>query len=727
LRNAKLAAAAPAGSKPPRPVSPQCGRYPTLLESGIQVGPQRNAELRHKFTPSQKERMCAQQQAGATQSSEYESVFQRLAQEFSTEGAAIEAHRIQIWFRNHPLRTSTKRRRESSTHSEGCESESDDGGTDASHYASPLVVPEHMFSESELSLLRVARAAGVTHTHRFNKDIKALAERFRSESLPGSRVCYANDVRRWFQLNPMSSVVGCDMSYSHVRFQLSRTGGQSRRVFSVAEVAYLRDVQSKGVDRTIKYMRLFEEIAKKFTVGTNRVCRADQVMAWFRNSPLPTAAAAASSSVVAPASSASALLVLPPFVETGLPRHSNRPSGRNRRRDAPTAINHATTIDSSLDHFWETSGLWQNRNFRIALTESAATSTAEERAAALAAEMRRPVSDEVRTKAISQYNQYMDPHTPLLLCSSCGVYEFNSLLVPLENHGPSGEESLRLALPVCVNEVLYDTPIRLTPEQVDEHLSRPHLYRDCYSVMRVRDAEHIIERNNIERSLAGGIEVDSDVDSDLNYSYYHLNSQLSYVDVQGRVMIRMCTMCSVYLAQSSKKPKQRGTGTASDVTDLPAGPPYSIASSCDFGRPSMLNLPQLSTLEVQLIACYRVFGNVVKLVAPFGLDKSTRQSAFSGHTIVFPHDGPAVCATKLPNMASIHESVSIMFIGTKAQWTAKTTRPTLMQQFQSIFQVRGWAVLKWLKALKGVCNRSTICYRLSDPHHHHHHHHSTLI
>lgn len=86
----------------------------------------------------------------------------------------------------------------------------------------------------------------------------------------------------------------------------------------------------------------------------------------------------------------------------------------------------------------------------------------------------------------------MDPTTPLALCAACGVYEFCSTQLPLGPYGPDGEPALRLSPTIRVSLMLYDTALRLTPEQVQEHLARPFLYRDCYSVLRVRDAEHII-------------------------------------------------------------------------------------------------------------------------------------------------------------------------------------------------------------------------------------------
>lgn len=667
--------------------------YPTLQDVGIAITPA-SVTHRRKFSHAEVHRLRLALASGVTGSVQNAATFHQLAEEFSSTGIPCSERSIQAWFQTN----------------------ANTGSLTASPRPRSLQV--RLFNSTDVGLLREAQAAGITHHSRHHNEIRALASRL--ESLPGSAPCPLISLVRWFEENRLlpsdsASESGSNAPPNHgldppqdslisgpvLRIQ---PRGAIKRRFTVAEVAYLRLARDRGVDHRAHHSASFSFIAEQFSKSS--AVTASQVTQWFRNhqglTDLKQALGLTSDSQQEDSSESpdalnlqqfAAAVELPPFVETALPQHAARVAGSNWRASKQTApFSHSATIDAALDHFWDTSGLWRYHDFRLRLA-AGELPTAEERKAALAAEMHPPVSDDVRTRCISEYNQYMDPRTPLLLCASCGVYEFNSVLLPLEQR-PDGEKTLHLALPICINEVLYHTSIRMTDEQVVEHLNRRPLYRDCYSVMRVRDHSSVIDARNAARAASGLPVLDSDDDPDLNYSYYHLNSDLTFVAGDGRIMCRLCTMCDGQLKENAKLQDQ--------AQSIP--PSMSIAAGCDFGRPSALNLPELSLLEVQLIACYRVFANLVKLIAPYGLDKSSRQTAFQGHTIVFPHDGPAVCAKKLPNMEGIHDSVSILFIGTKAQWTAPSTRPTLMQKFKNIFQVRKSAVQLWLRALKRVGN-----------------------
>jgi hypothetical protein len=347
----------------------------------------------------------------------------------------------------------------------------------------------------------------------------------------------------------------------------------------------------------------------------------------------------------------SGLPPLPPFSDPSLPRHEGSAGGRNKRRDTVVFSNSADVADA-LHDLWETSGLTRFRDLRKALSTDALSPVEAEEM--LIRELGLPVSDEVRSRCIREYNEYMDPCTLLLMCAACGVYEFNSVSAPLRSHD-LGVRRVHLTPSIPIVEKL--SLLRLTPEQVEQYHNIEPAYRKCFGVMQ------IVTQGSPQ--------------------WYHLHSHLTSVDDAGKPIARLCSSCQEKVSQGEV-------------------PQFSLASGCDFGNPSALGLPELSLLEIQLIACYRVFANLVKLVAPFGMGSDTRQTAFSGHTIVFPHDGPAVCATKLPDLTNIHETVSVMFIGTKEQWTGN--KHSLLNKFRGIFQVRPQVVLRWLQALKGVGN-----------------------
>ncbi len=450
------------------------------------------------------------------------------------------------------------------------------------------------------------------------------------------------------------------------------------RSFSVVEVALLKKaVIQYGISHALVWRDAHIQIALVFH---QRVpCTEAVVYKWFHHSYSKFNQTAMNDVEHQAAANITEQFVreeLTDFCDNTIAPHTGRVTGRNRGTkksiaDEQSVVNaipvtslptdrlleKGTSVDTMLARFWDMSATQKFRTFRRKLDEDSAqseTGMAEieaERIEDFQAQLGKPVDDVVRTRCIRRYNQYMDPLTPLLQCASCGIYEFNSVNSPLNVNKSTGAETTLLTDPIAVNPDTLEK-LLLTDEQLTQYQSIDKKYRPCFNVLCVPSTS-------------------DDPNEKLKATYYNLFPQLVSVNAITKVMhARFCVSCHTCIGNHRDR-------------KLPV---RSLASGLDFGTPSAVGLLPLSFLESQLIARYRLFATLVKLVAPFGMQSQARQTAFSGHTIVFPHNGPNVCATQLPNVQDIHGSVSVIFIGTKDQYrvTASVASFKCVQQWCAI-------------------------------------------
>ena len=142
----------------------------------------------------------------------------------------------------------------------------------------------------------------------------------------------------------------------------------------------------------------------------------------------------------------------------------------------------------------------------------------------------------------------------------------------------------------------------------------------------------------------------------------------------------------------------------------PTVPKFSIAAGYDFGHPLKGKLKPLTIIERKLISRNIVFATIIKLVASNG--KNIHQHGLQGHIIAMPHQGAqvAAAAVALPNVDSVTDMMSVMFVGSAEQWrsaagkSGEQQRANFILAHNSIFQVRSDVVFSWLFALKSVGN-----------------------
>jgi hypothetical protein len=142
--------------------------------------------------------------------------------------------------------------------------------------------------------------------------------------------------------------------------------------------------------------------------------------------------------------------------------------------------------------------------------------------------------------------------------------------------------------------------------------------------------------------------------------YFHLHPD--YVCVRGEsVTVDVCTNCynSLYRPQ-------------------PRIPTYSIAAGYDFGRPSAIQLPELSTLEQTVIALNIRYMRIFKLTG-------AGQVALQGHMIALPHNSPHILAEQLPR-TNLSQHLRIAFVGDAAHYCALLDDPAARQQLFQRFQ-----------------------------------------
>jgi hypothetical protein len=555
-----------------------------------------------------------------------------------------------------------------------------------------------VFTPEFNALIATRWLAGVDGSDNFETEYEQLATRFVTFYEQAGNLTSRQTLEQIFNATKIKNVFR-QLTLNKHKQQLTAVPPTSApvsvRSFSVVEVALLKKaVIQYGISHALVWREAHNQIALVFH---RRVpCTYAVVYEWFHhyysNSNKTTMNNEVDHQAAANITEQFVKEELTNFCDNTIAPHRGKVTGRNRGTKKSVAdeqsatdtipvtslptdrlLEKGTSVDTMLARFWDMSATQKFRTFRRKLDEDSArseTGTAEidaERIEDFQAQLGKPVEDAVRTRCIRRYNQYMDPLTPLLQCASCGIYEFNSVNSPLNMNKSTGAETTLLTDPIAVNPDTLEK-LLLTDEQLKQYQDIDEKYRPCFNVLCVPSTS-------------------DDPNEKLKATYYNLFPQLISVNANTKVMhARFCVSCHTCIGNHKDR-------------KLPV---RSLASGLDFGTPSAVGLLPLSFLESQLIARYRLFATLVKLVAPFSMQGQARQTAFSGHTIVFPHNGPNVCATQLPNVQDIHGSVSVIFIGTKAQYHVH--RDALCRRFRGIFQVRATVVRDWLLALKGVGN-----------------------
>jgi hypothetical protein len=125
-------------------------------------------------------------------------------------------------------------------------------------------------------------------------------------------------------------------------------------------------------------------------------------------------------------------------------------------------------------------------------------------------------------------------------------------------------------------------------------------------------------------------------------------------------------------------------------------PPLSLAKGIDFGLSSRLQMPKLSVPERMLIARYRMFTSIVKLVG-----SGAGKHCFKGHIVNFAHNAPEAflsATATMPDVEGVSRLLTVAFLDINGR--TDETRMVLMEHEN--FRVRPAVVYQWLKLLKEV-------------------------
>ena len=119
--------------------------------------------------------------------------------------------------------------------------------------------------------------------------------------------------------------------------------------------------------------------------------------------------------------------------------------------------------------------------------------------------------------------------------------------------------------------------------------------------------------------------------------------------------VRLCKFCHS---------KLKGQGNSR----CPELPEHSIANGVDFENPDRLNLPELTLVEMYLIAPIRLYGSVIKLKA-FEKDGDVR--VLNGHIIAFQQLSnialSEISSMQYPRVHDVRRLVSVSFLGDRGQ------------------------------------------------------------
>ncbi len=141
-------------------------------------------------------------------------------------------------------------------------------------------------------------------------------------------------------------------------------------------------------------------------------------------------------------------------------------------------------------------------------------------------------------------------------------------------------------------------------------------------------------------------------------------------------------------------------------------PPYSLMGGYDFGNmeyvyshPELYNLTPPTELEMQVLAKYRMYCEIIKLVSQ-NPDSATKQSRLVGHVVVLPSDGFVnafdTLTKSLPSISGDTDFVKVCFVGTREQWTMKREKLMNKEHLTPHFTISRKNTLCWMRFIKAV-------------------------
>lgn len=178
-----------------------------------------------------------------------------------------------------------------------------------------------------------------------------------------------------------------------------------------------------------------------------------------------------------------------------------------------------------------------------------------------------------------------------------------------------------------------------------------------------------------------------------NQRYYHLHREFVQAESDQQYTTTLCNTCHEALVKEKKLPI------------------FSLAAGIDYGNADRIFLPKLTLAEEYVIAFARLFILIIKLS---GYQQSERQAGKLGHAIVFSQYGAKLeeeirrarqqrDTGTYPRIEDIHETLSIVFVGSKVEWAAMEKDKT-HNHFRAI-KVEAAKIYMWLKALKTFNSR----------------------
>lgn len=224
-------------------------------------------------------------------------------------------------------------------------------------------------------------------------------------------------------------------------------------------------------------------------------------------------------------------------------------------------------------------------------------------------------------------------------------------------------------------------------------MRQPQMGQIRYLRVRLEDlemlqysSEALAEFHNIPEEYRGAI---SSYEPQVSLVMYHLHPELVDVQSEERITVMFFPPCQFSL-RNQKIPR------------------FSIANGVDFGCPRRLGLPNLTLVEETLIARGVLLVSIIKLT---GQTTSTRQWAKRGHTICFPQPSGVSFFLEhkrieenfhhetYPRLKSVHDNISVSFIGLRRQWDAMVAAGNVQIPELSL---RPEVVFRCLKALKNL-------------------------
>jgi len=170
---------------------------------------------------------------------------------------------------------------------------------------------------------------------------------------------------------------------------------------------------------------------------------------------------------------------------------------------------------------------------------------------------------------------------------------------------------------------------------------------------------------------------------------FWLHPELVEESVDGS-FVRLCMPCHNKLSGT----RQRNSNRSVQLPEL------SIANGVDFGNPDRLGLPELTLVEMYLLAPVRLYGSVIKL-KPFEKEGDVR--VLNGHIIAFQQLSAAAFADiqngliRYPRLDDVRKLVSVSFLGERGQLDRMLNGGD--HKIPRDLTVRPDAVYKWLDAL----------------------------